>query len=153
VKSFEADVVEAQGYKGAIAAADELKGLLEGSKVVGTRKGLSPEQQAAYSSLPQVLGAVSDALGTAYNAVRPEVQSAALPVKVRGDSTRVGRVSQPHPPAGGLATEGHSNRAGLLRRLCWLAAVYHYRESKRPCASWILRFLVEAMVTKTSCAA
>jgi histidine ammonia-lyase len=82
VKSFEADVVEAQGYKGAIAAADELKGLLEGSKVVGTRKGLSPEQQAAYSSLPQVLGAVSDALGTAYNAVRPEVQSAALPVKV-----------------------------------------------------------------------
>jgi hypothetical protein len=33
--------------------------------------------------LLQVLGAVSDALGTAYNAVRPEVQSAALPVKVR----------------------------------------------------------------------
>jgi histidine ammonia-lyase len=54
VKSFEADVVEAQGYKGAIAAADELKGLLEGSKAVGSRKGLSTEQQAAYSSLPQV---------------------------------------------------------------------------------------------------
>jgi hypothetical protein len=32
----------------------------------------------------QVLGAVADALGTAYNAVRPEVQSAALPVKVCG---------------------------------------------------------------------
>jgi histidine ammonia-lyase len=54
VKSYEADVVEAQGYKGAIAAADELKGLLEGSKAVGSRKGLSTEQQAAYSSLPQV---------------------------------------------------------------------------------------------------
>lgn len=54
VKSFDADVVEAQGYKGAIAAADELKGLLEGSKAVGSRKGLSTEQQAAYSSLPQV---------------------------------------------------------------------------------------------------
>jgi len=31
----------------------------------------------------QVLGAAADALGTAYAAVRPEVQSAALPVKVR----------------------------------------------------------------------
>jgi hypothetical protein len=30
----------------------------------------------------QVLGAVVDALGSAYSAVRPEVQSAALPVKV-----------------------------------------------------------------------
>jgi histidine ammonia-lyase len=54
VKSFEADVVEAQGYKGAIGAADELRGLLEGSKAVGTRKGLGAQQQAAYSSLPQV---------------------------------------------------------------------------------------------------
>jgi hypothetical protein len=54
VKAFEADVVEAQGYKGAIEAADELRGLLEGSKAVGTRKGLSNQQQAAYSSLPQV---------------------------------------------------------------------------------------------------
>jgi len=54
VKSFEADIVEAQGYKGAIAAADELKGLLEGSKAAGSRKGLSTEQQAAYSTLPQV---------------------------------------------------------------------------------------------------
>lgn len=31
----------------------------------------------------QVLGAAADALGTAYNAVRPEVQSAALPIKVQ----------------------------------------------------------------------
>lgn len=54
MKSFEADIVEAQGYKGAIAAADELKGLLEGSKAAGSRKGLSTEQQAAYSTLPQV---------------------------------------------------------------------------------------------------
>jgi hypothetical protein len=32
--------------------------------------------------LPQVLGSAADALGVAYNNVRPEVQSAALPVKV-----------------------------------------------------------------------
>lgn len=49
-------MVESLGYKGAIAAADELKGLLEGSKVAGTRKGLTAQQQAAFSSLPQVRG-------------------------------------------------------------------------------------------------
>jgi histidine ammonia-lyase len=56
VKAFEADVVEALGYKGAIAAADELKGLLDGSKVAGSRKGLGAEQQALFSNLPQVGG-------------------------------------------------------------------------------------------------
>jgi hypothetical protein len=66
VKSFEADIVEAQGYKGAIAAADELKGLLEGSKAVGSRKGLSTEQQAAYSSLPQVRTAAQQPAHHAY---------------------------------------------------------------------------------------
>jgi hypothetical protein len=35
--------------------------------------------------LLQVLGSAADALGVAYNNVRPEVQSAALPVKVRWD--------------------------------------------------------------------
>jgi hypothetical protein len=33
-----------------------------------------------------VLGSAADALGVAYNNVRPEVQSAALPVKVRWDA-------------------------------------------------------------------
>jgi histidine ammonia-lyase len=56
VKAFEADIVEALGYKGAIAAADELKGLLDGSKAAGSRKGLAAEQQALFSNLPQVRG-------------------------------------------------------------------------------------------------
>jgi hypothetical protein len=54
VKAFEADVVEALGYKGSISAADELKGLLDGSKAAGSRKGLAAEQQALFSNLPQV---------------------------------------------------------------------------------------------------
>jgi hypothetical protein len=54
VKAFEADVVECLGYKGAISAADELKGLLDGSKAAGSRKGLAAEQQALFSNLPQV---------------------------------------------------------------------------------------------------
>lgn len=52
-KAFEAEVVESLGYKSAIAAADELRGLLEGSKTA-PRKGMPAEQQALYSSLPQV---------------------------------------------------------------------------------------------------
>eukprot|EP00878_Enallax_costatus_P014599 GHUV01015273.1.p1 GENE.GHUV01015273.1~~GHUV01015273.1.p1 ORF type:complete len:810 (+),score=288.70 GHUV01015273.1:998-3427(+) len=80
VKAFEPEVAEALGYKGAIAAADELRGLLDGSKTV-PRKGMPAEQQTLYSSLPQVLGAAADVIGVAYNTVRPEVQSAALPIK------------------------------------------------------------------------
>lgn len=53
VKAFEPEVVEALGYKGAIAAADELRGLLNGSKTL-PRKGMPAQQQALYSSLPQV---------------------------------------------------------------------------------------------------
>uniref|UniRef100_A0A383VD50 Histidine--tRNA ligase, cytoplasmic n=1 Tax=Tetradesmus obliquus TaxID=3088 RepID=A0A383VD50_TETOB len=87
VKAFEADVVECLGYKGAISAADELKGLLDGSKAAGSRKGLAAEQQALFSNLPQVLGSAADALGVAYNNVRPEVQSAALPVKAGASPT------------------------------------------------------------------
>ena len=84
VKPFEADVVEAQPYKGSIAAADELRSLLEGSKQVATRKGASAEDAAAFAQLPAMLGAVQEALAAAYSAVRPEVQSAALAPKVGG---------------------------------------------------------------------
>jgi histidine ammonia-lyase len=59
VKAFEADVVECLGYKGAISAADELKGLLDGSKAAGSRKGLAAEQQALFSNLPLVGGLTS----------------------------------------------------------------------------------------------
>lgn len=53
-KPFDADVMEAGGYKAAAAAADQLRGLLEGSKSVGTRKGATQQQLAMFSSLPQV---------------------------------------------------------------------------------------------------
>lgn len=81
MKSFDADVVEALGYKGAIAAADELRGLLEGSKKVNTRKAAPPSEAALFLGLPQSLGAAAECLTAAYGAVRAEVRSAALPPK------------------------------------------------------------------------
>ncbi|GIL94798.1 hypothetical protein Vretimale_943, partial [Volvox reticuliferus] len=83
-KSFEADVVEAQGYKSAVVVADELLGLLEGSKRVGTLKGdkgAAAEQLTPFTAAPQRLGALSEALAAAYGSVRSEVQSGALPPK------------------------------------------------------------------------
>ncbi|GLC65359.1 hypothetical protein PLESTF_000284700 [Pleodorina starrii] len=83
-KSFEADVVEAQGYKSAVVVADELMGLLEGSKRVDTLKdkgGAGAEQLAPFSAAPQRLGALSEALAAAYSSVRSEVQSGALAPK------------------------------------------------------------------------
>ncbi|KAF8060498.1 histidine--tRNA ligase [Scenedesmus sp. PABB004] len=80
-KAFDAELVEARGYKGAVAAADELRSLLDGSRAAGGRKGLPLDAQAPFSSLPQALGAAADAVTVAYNNVRPEVQSAALPAK------------------------------------------------------------------------
>ncbi|KAG2483026.1 hypothetical protein HYH03_018057, partial [Edaphochlamys debaryana] len=82
-KSFEADVVEAQGYKAAIGAADELLGLLEGSKRVDSLKerGAEPEAMAPFTAAPQRLGALGEALASAYACVRSEVQSGALAAK------------------------------------------------------------------------
>jgi histidine ammonia-lyase len=54
VKSFEADVVEAQPYQSSIAAASELRAMLDGSKTVGTRKGVSAQDAAPFTTLPQV---------------------------------------------------------------------------------------------------
>ncbi|KAG2423232.1 hypothetical protein HXX76_015488 [Chlamydomonas incerta] len=82
-KAFEAEVVEAAGYKGAIGVADELQGLLEGSKRADTFKDRSgdPGALAAFTAAPQRLGALSEALAGAYTAVRSEVQSGALAPK------------------------------------------------------------------------
>ncbi|KAG2427701.1 hypothetical protein HYH02_014533 [Chlamydomonas schloesseri] len=82
-KAFEADVVEAAGYKGAIGVADELQGLLEGSKRADTFKDRSgdPAALAAFAGAPQRLGALGEALAGAYTAVRSEVQSGALAPK------------------------------------------------------------------------
>lgn len=52
VKFYDADYVEAQGYKSAIAVADEIRTLLEGSKKAGTCKGW--EDIPAFSAVPQV---------------------------------------------------------------------------------------------------
>jgi histidine ammonia-lyase len=49
-------VQEAVGSKADAAAADQLRSLLEGSKVAGTRKGTTPQQQQLFSSTPQVRG-------------------------------------------------------------------------------------------------
>lgn len=54
VKCYDADYVEAQGYKSAIAVADEIRTLLEGSKKAGTCKGW--DDIAAFSAVPQVWG-------------------------------------------------------------------------------------------------
>ena len=55
VKSLEAELVEAQGFKAACSAADELRGLLEGSKRVGTMKGAENDAlPPAFSAATQV---------------------------------------------------------------------------------------------------
>ncbi len=52
--------MEAQGFASASAAADELRGLLEGSKRVGTLKAAESETlPAAFGSSLPVVGAVS----------------------------------------------------------------------------------------------
>jgi hypothetical protein len=55
-KSFDAEVVEAQGYKSAVLVADELMGLLDGSKRVDTLKdkGAGAEQLTPFTAVPQV---------------------------------------------------------------------------------------------------
>ena len=80
--------MEAQGYKSAVGVADELRTLLEGSKRAGTLKG--GEELPAFTLAPQRLGAAAEAVAAAYQATRSEVQSEALPAKVRGEERLVG---------------------------------------------------------------
>ena len=61
VSHLDADAQELVGNKASAAAADELRGLLEGSKAVNSRKGCTPELQQLYNSLPKV-GAARQAL-------------------------------------------------------------------------------------------
>ncbi len=57
VKVLDADVMEAQGYKGAAAVADELRSLLEGSKRVGVMKAAESEGLGdAFNAMAQVCG-------------------------------------------------------------------------------------------------
>jgi hypothetical protein len=85
IKSLDADNMEAQGYKAASAAADELRGMLEGSKRAGTLKSAENDAlPAAFGTAAQRLGAASEAAAAAYTAVRSEVQAEALAPKVRG---------------------------------------------------------------------
>lgn len=55
-------MMEAQGHKSATALADELLGLLEGSKRVDTLKGGDPVALAPFTAAPQV-GSRGDILG------------------------------------------------------------------------------------------
>ncbi|MEW5305089.1 MAG: hypothetical protein WDW36_007652 [Sanguina aurantia] len=84
-RAFEPEVVEAHGYTSAISIADELRGLLEGSKRTNTLKG--GEEPHAFNAAPQRLGALSEALSSTYVAVRAEVQSSTLPVKGSSSQT------------------------------------------------------------------
>jgi histidine ammonia-lyase len=58
VKSLDADLMEAQGHKAAMTVADEMRGLLEGSKRVGTMKA------AESDSLPPALSAAAQVCGS-----------------------------------------------------------------------------------------
>ena len=84
---------------------DDLRSLLEGSKAAGTRKGATPQEAAAFASLPQRLGAAVESLTVAYNALRPEVQSGALAPKVRRMAAT--ERSMPTVP-GGCHQDAHS---------------------------------------------
>ena len=81
-KAFDTDLLEAQNFKSAISVADELRTLLEGSKRVGTVKGLGCEEMLSFSLAAQVIGAAVKATGAAYDAIRSEVQSEALPPSI-----------------------------------------------------------------------
>ncbi|GAX85666.1 hypothetical protein CEUSTIGMA_g13081.t1 [Chlamydomonas eustigma] len=94
INAFDATLVERQGFKSAVAVADELRTLLEGSKRVGTLKG---KPMAHFALVPQRLGAVHEAISVAYQAVRSEVQSAALPVKEGEDGAAPSSTSSSAP--------------------------------------------------------
>eukprot|EP00195_Chlamydomonas_chlamydogama_P004360 CAMPEP_0202919514 /NCGR_PEP_ID=MMETSP1392-20130828/76048_1 /ASSEMBLY_ACC=CAM_ASM_000868 /TAXON_ID=225041 /ORGANISM="Chlamydomonas chlamydogama, Strain SAG 11-48b" /LENGTH=441 /DNA_ID=CAMNT_0049612907 /DNA_START=108 /DNA_END=1430 /DNA_ORIENTATION=+ len=87
IKAFDADLLEARGFKAAVSVADELRSLMEGSKRVGTTKGA--DNTAAFASVPQRVGAAAEAAAAAYTAVRSELQSEALAVKSASEAPPV----------------------------------------------------------------
>uniref|UniRef100_A0A7S3QSI3 Histidine--tRNA ligase, cytoplasmic n=1 Tax=Dunaliella tertiolecta TaxID=3047 RepID=A0A7S3QSI3_DUNTE len=115
-KVLDADLMEAQGYKGAAAVADELRSLLEGSKRVGLMKaGESESLGDAFNAVAQRLGSVADALASAYALVRPEVQSEALPPKANRPGNVVAPSLAPALLELGRALVGLAARDALTR--------------------------------------
>ncbi len=85
--------MEVQGYKSAGAVADEMRTLLEGSKRLGTFKGVTKDidkdiqskqrdsDLTSFTMAPQTIGLLYEATAVAYQAVRSEVQSEAILTK------------------------------------------------------------------------
>eukprot|EP00887_Chlorella_sp_A99_P006734 scaffold3.g6734.t1 len=92
IKAFDPEAAEAQPHKGALDAADELRGLLDGSKQVNAKKG-GAGAVPAVSTGAQVHGAAADALAAAAAPVKAELASAALP------PAKDGRLQQAASPA------------------------------------------------------
>ncbi|KAK9824587.1 hypothetical protein WJX72_011519 [[Myrmecia] bisecta] len=83
VKAFEPDVAETMPYKGAVQAAADVRGLLEGSRQVNPRKGGAGLLDSIVR-VPQVHGALDAAVKAAYASVKAELTTVALPAdKIR----------------------------------------------------------------------
>jgi histidyl-tRNA synthetase len=112
--SLEADALEALGVKSAQAQADQLRGLLDGSRLANTNRSAGGITAARlFASLPQRLGAAQDGLAAAYAAVRPAVQAGALP-PVAVKQAAVAAAAAPAPPAYAPAAEPSPTLASAL---------------------------------------
>jgi histidyl-tRNA synthetase len=104
--ALEPEALESLGVKSAQAAADQLRGLLEGSRLANTNRAAAPASARLFASLPQRLGAAQDGLAAAYAAVRPAVQAGALPpgpVKAAAAPAPAADGSAPAPPTPAFA--------------------------------------------------
>eukprot|EP00803_Ostreobium_quekettii_P009552 evm.model.scf_85EXC.10 EVM.evm.TU.scf_85EXC.10 scf_85EXC:64372-67395(+) len=77
VRSFDADRAEARPLKAAIAVADDLRCLLEGSQMVNPRKG-GAGAAPGVASIPMVHGGAKDGLANCYAVARAELAAAAV---------------------------------------------------------------------------
>ncbi|KAL4421027.1 hypothetical protein ABPG77_007502 [Micractinium sp. CCAP 211/92] len=92
IKALDADAVEAQPHKGAIEAAEEIRGLLDGSRQVNGKKA-GAGSVAALNAAPQVHGALLEALNAAAAPAKAELAAAALPPAKDGQPQQSGSPS------------------------------------------------------------
>jgi histidyl-tRNA synthetase len=105
--ALEPEALESLGVKSAQAAADQLRGLLDGSRLLNTNRAAPPASARLFASLPQRLGAAQDGLAAAYAAVRPAAQAGALPpvaVKASAAAAAAAPADGAAPPAPPPAT-------------------------------------------------
>ncbi|PRW59901.1 histidyl-tRNA synthetase isoform B [Chlorella sorokiniana] len=92
VKALDTEAVEACPHKGAIEAADEIRGLLDGSRQVNAKKA-GVGSLPAISNAAQVHGSLLEALNAAAGPAKAELAVAALPPTKDGAPQQAGSPS------------------------------------------------------------